>query len=143
MAHAIAYITVAITFGAIDFVWLSYAVDALYKPMFGDLLLQEIRWAPAIAFYALFVFGIVYFAVRPALKSQSLSTASVNGLLYGAVCYGTYDLTNFATLTFWTLHVTIIDLAYGAAISCVCATLAYLASRRFYSHGDESSPELS
>ena len=46
-------------------------------------------------------------------------------MLLGALCYATYDLTNYATLKTWTLQVTLIDIAYGAIVSATCSSLAY------------------
>ena len=45
----------------------------LYRPILGDILLANLRIAPAIVFYAMFPVGIVTFAVVPALKSAALA----------------------------------------------------------------------
>ncbi len=46
--------------------------------------------APAAVFYALYVSGLVYFAVLPALEQQSIAKALIAGALLGLVAYGTY-----------------------------------------------------
>jgi uncharacterized membrane protein len=48
-----------------------------------------------------------------------------SGLLFGAIAYGTYDLTNFATLRNWTLQITVVDIVYGALVSAIAAVAAY------------------
>ena len=120
-----AYIVALLVFGAIDAVWLTVMGAILYKPTLGDILLTTLRIPPAIAFYAIFPAGIVYFAVLPALKADSLSTALVNGLLLGALAYATYDLTNFATLRNWTLQITVLDIFWGAFASAIACGVGY------------------
>ena len=70
-----AYIVALLIFGAIDAVWLSIMGPLLYKPVLSDILLQNLRIGPALAFYALFPIGIVTFCVVPALKADSILTA--------------------------------------------------------------------
>ena len=45
------------------------------------------------------------------------------GALFGLVAYGTYDLTNLATIKNWSLKVTIIDLIWGAILTSVVSSL--------------------
>jgi uncharacterized membrane protein len=46
----------------------------------------------------------------------------------GLVAYGTYDLTNYATLKNWPLTVTLVDLTWGAAVTAAGATIGYFIS---------------
>jgi uncharacterized membrane protein len=121
MAYATGYITALIAFGAIDAIWLSLMGPALYRPTLGDILLADLRVAPAIAFYSIYPVGLLVFAVLPALKSGSAVSAIGLAALFGAIAYATYDLTNFATLRNWTLQITVLDIAYGAAASAFAA----------------------
>jgi uncharacterized membrane protein len=125
LVYASAYIVALIVFAAMDITWLSTMGAKLYTQTLRDILAPEIRMGPAAAFYLLYPIGIVIFAVAPALKTGSLSTAMVYGALFGAFTYGTYELTNFATLRSWTLGITIIDIAYGAVMGLVVATVSY------------------
>lgn len=131
MRPAIAYIATLITFGAVDFVWLSVMAKRLYLSTLGDMLADEVRITPAIIFYLLYPVGVVVFAVLPALKSNSLGAAIGLGALFGLIAYATYDLTNFATLKNWTLTITIADMAYGAIATGLAATAAFLTVRYF------------
>jgi uncharacterized membrane protein len=116
---------------ALDAVWLSTMAERLYRPQLGALLAHEFRVGPAIAFYALYLFGIVYFAAAPALKEGGWSKAALNGALLGLVAYGTYDLTNQATLIHWPVMVTMLDLVWGALLTAVSAISSYAVARRF------------
>jgi uncharacterized membrane protein len=65
----------------------------------------------------------------PALRSGSLSAAVLWGLLFGAIAYGTYDLTNYATLRNWNLQLTVLDISYGAIATAIAAAVATIVAR--------------
>jgi uncharacterized membrane protein len=129
MIYVTGYVTALIAFGAIDAVWLRFMGPALYRPTLGDILLTDVRVAPAIVFYAIYPVGLLVFAVMPGLKSGSTVTAAGLAALFGALAYATYDLTNFATLRNWTLQITVLDIAYGAAASAFAAFVSLLVVR--------------
>jgi uncharacterized membrane protein len=129
MTYLIAYVIVLLVFGAVDATWLSTMGPVIYKPALGDILAPSLRAGPAIAFYAMYPVGVVVFAVLPALRAQTPMTAAALAALFGALAYGTYDLTNYATLRNWNLQITLLDIVYGAFASGVAATAAYYAVR--------------
>lgn len=49
------------------------------------------------------------------------------GALFGFVAYATYDLTNLATMKGYSRKIVVIDLLWGALITALTATGAYLA----------------
>lgn len=118
---AVAYITTAIIFAALDFLWLSKMGSALYRPIIGEIMAPEPRMAPAVLFYLIFIAGLVYFAVLPGLAAGSWQVALVKGAALGFVAYATYDLTNQATLSVWSSKITLFDLAWGTFVSGVGA----------------------
>ena len=81
--YGIAYLTTGVVFLAIDAIWLSLAAQRLYRPLLGELLLDNFRLVPAALFYLLYVAGIVIFAIAPALSSDRWTTAMVLGALLG------------------------------------------------------------
>lgn len=121
-----AYVTAAVAFGVLDSLWLRWAVPNLYRPAIGELLADNFRMVPALAFYALYIAGMVWFAVRPGL-ALGVPHGVLNGALFGAICYATYDLTNQATLKVWSTQMTLIDIAWGAAATALASGLAVLA----------------
>ena len=129
MTYVVAYVAVLIVFGTIDAVWLTTMGALLYRPALGDILAPTLRVVPAVAFYLSFPIGIVVFTVLPGLRAQSPVTAATLALLFGALAYATYDLTNYATLRNWTLQITVVDIAYGALASSIAATVAFFAVR--------------
>jgi uncharacterized membrane protein len=92
----------------------------------GDLLREQPGLGIAGLFYAVYVGGIVLFAVLP---SQSWRSALLLGLALGVVAYGTYDFTNLATLRRWPVGLALVDLAWGSVLTGLAATAGYLAVR--------------
>jgi len=119
MTAVTAWIFTALAFGALDAIWLTQFGPRLYRPLIGDILRSDVNWPAAIAFYLIYVSGIVFFAVLPALETQSFTTALLNGAVFGFVAYATYDLTNHATMKVWDIRVTVIDMAWGTSATAL------------------------
>ncbi|HXW19748.1 MAG TPA: DUF2177 family protein [Roseiarcus sp.] len=128
--YLIAYVAAAVTMLGLDSIWLTLTADALYRPTLGELMLDQFRLGPAIAFYALYICGALIFAVRPALLSGRWTTALGSGALFGFFAYATYDLTNQATLKVWSSALSAADMAWGAVLTGLTASVAYLAASR-------------
>jgi uncharacterized membrane protein len=79
-------------------------------------------------FYLVYVGGIIYFAVIPALNSNSWLTAVINGAILGLIAYGTYDMTNLATLKNWSLSVSIVDMVWGLLLTAMASSAGYFAT---------------
>lgn len=126
----IAYLATGIAFLIVDAVWLSTMADMLYRPLLGDKLAPQFHLAPAVVFYLIYVAGIVFFAVMPALDGGGLGKAALNGAILGLVAYATYDLTNQATLRDWPLCVTLVDILWGAFVTAIGASVGFLAASR-------------
>lgn len=120
MKWIVAWLAAAVPFGLLDFLWLRWAGPNFYRPALGDLLAESFRPAPALVFYGAYVSAIVWFAVRPGL-SGGIGAAALNGALFGAIAYATYDLTNQATMRVWPVHVTVVDIGWGAFATMAAA----------------------
>lgn len=129
MNIAIAWVATAVVFGIADAIFLSQVAQRVYRPLIGEILRPDVGIAAA-AFYLIYVSGLVFFAVSPALEKQSLMTAIVSGAALGFVAYATYDLTNQATMRVWDVRVTLIDMAWGAFASALAAGAAYFITTR-------------
>ena len=125
----IAYLSTLVVFALLDFVWLGFISKDLYKAEIGGLLLAEPNWTAAALFYLMFMVGIVFFAVLPALDAGSWTRAALHGALFGLFCYATYDLTNLATLRGWSVTIVLADIVWGIVISASAATASYFATR--------------
>lgn len=130
MTQALAFVTVLVIFSVIDTVWLGSMGDRIYRPLIGEVLADKFRLVPAIAFYALYAAGLTIFAVLPGLKTGDWKTALMWGALFGLFAYGTYDLTNYATLKTWGLKITLLDMTWGVIVSGVSSAAACAAALR-------------
>ena len=124
-----AYLGAAAAMLVIDGAWLSFAAKRLYRPLLGDMLADGFRIAPAALFYVLYVAGIVVLAVAPGLAAGKWTVALTRGLALGLIAYGTYDLTNQATLRQWSVTVTFVDMLWGTILTGAAATAGYYAAR--------------
>ncbi len=131
MTYISSYLSALAVFLLADMLWLGTMSSRLYKPVLGDILLAKFSVVPAVAFYLLYPVGLVIFAISPALKSASLVTALQLGALFGLFTYGTYDLTNQATLRNWTTSLTLIDMAWGGVLGALTAASAFWITTRF------------
>ncbi len=125
------YAIALVIFLAIDMVWLLVVAKQLYADKLGYLMAPKTNFVAAFLFYLLFVVGLMVFVVSPALAAGNWSQALLGGLLFGLVTYGTYDLTNLATVKDWPLLITVIDLLWGAFVSGATALLSFLVIRLF------------
>jgi uncharacterized membrane protein len=123
-----AYIGTAVAFAAIDFVWLTTMTERFYKPVLGPIMKPQTDMVAAVLFYVIYIGGIVFFAVAPALKEGAWTRAALNGAVLGFVAYATYDLTNQATLAVWQTKLTVVDLIWGTVLTTAAATAGYLAA---------------
>ena len=126
----LAYFATLAAFLAIDAVWLGLLMKQRYADWLGPFMLEQPRLLAAGLFYLLYVVGLLVFAVMPALHQHQWRTAAWRAALLGLVSYGTYDLTNLATLTHWPLALTVTDMAWGAVLSCFSAMAGYAAASR-------------
>lgn len=118
-------------FLVIDLVWIGLAANSFYRNRIGYLLADTPNWAAAILFYMMFIAGIVYFAVRPGLETQSMRKGLFNAALFGLMTYGTYDLTNLALVKSWPVIVTVVDMIWGTVVAMMVAAIGMFAGKKY------------
>ena len=124
------YAVALVTFLVIDLLWLGVVARSFYRAQLGHLLRPDVNWPAAMAFYVLFVAGIVVLVVWPAVEQQSLLRAVALGAFFGLVTYAAYDLTNLATLKGFPVTVAVVDLAWGAVLCATVSAVTYVAASR-------------
>lgn len=124
----------------LDMIWLRFAVPMVYRPVLGEALAPKFRATPAVLFYLIYFIALGLFAVMPGFFSQGLPgfplagvpLAVIFGLAIGLVGYGTYNLTNLATLKSWTGELATLDMAWGTVSSALSAGAATLLLIKFW-----------
>jgi uncharacterized membrane protein len=107
-------------FFIIDIIWLGFVASNFYRERIGHLM--EINWTAALVFYFVFLVGLTYFAIYPALQDGGgWQKALLLGALFGFFTYATYDLTNLATLKNWPLSLVVVDIIWGTTLGASVA----------------------
>ena len=105
----------------LDAAWLGGVASSLYAQMIGHLMAEQPRLGIAAMFYLLYPVGLVVFVAMPQAGRPGLVGAVKLGALFGLMAYGTYDLTNLATLKGWPVSLALLDMAWGATVSAASA----------------------
>lgn len=119
------YIIALIAFLCIDAIWLILIAPKFYKNQIGHLMAESPNLISALIFYLIFIVGIIFFVVNPAIEKNSIGYLLIAASLFGFISYATYDLTNLATLKDWPITVTIVDLLWGTFLSTVVSVITF------------------
>lgn len=125
------YIITFVVFFLVDIVWLGFISKSLYSKYLGHLMAPNVNWTAALVFYFLFIAGLVFFVINPSIEKQSVLYAIIAGGFFGLIAYGTYDLTNLATIKDWPLNITIIDLIWGTFLNATTSGITYMIVQKF------------
>ena len=107
----------ALIFLIIDIIWLSFAVKSFYRPNIGHLLLDKpVMWAAAM-FYIIYVVGIGVVIIEPSINYDNIFSFLLKSFIFGLVAYGTYNLTNMATIKGWSQSVVFVDMLWGGFLT--------------------------
>ena len=131
MIHILLYISTAIVFLALDVVMLKKVMYPLFSANIGPMMLEDLRMGPAAVFYLFYVVGVVWFVSIPALNVGSIAQAFFAGAVLGALAYGTYEFTNFATLKGWTAQMVMVDVTWGAVLTGTSAAVGVAVTKYF------------
>ena len=121
------YFVTLTAFLAIDAVWLALVARTFYRRYLDWLMAANPNWIAALAFYLLFVVGVLVFVVVPGVEDGSLRRTLLKGALFGLIAYGTYDLTNQATVKNWPLTITAVDMVWGPVLSVAVSYIGFVA----------------
>ena len=115
----VAALIASIIFLIIDVIWLSFATKSFYRPLLGDLISDKpVLWAAGL-FYVLYMFGMSVIVIQPCIEPGALSKSLYTGFIFGLVAYGTYNLTNMATVKDWSPSVVFVDMIWGGSLTAI------------------------
>lgn len=119
MPVIVLYLVTAATFLLLDAVMLRLVMQPLFRRHLGDQLLDGIRLAPAVAFYALYIAGLVWLVSLPALRGGA--ALWLPAAVIGFMAYGTYEFTSYAVMRNWHWQMVATDVIWGTALTAVSA----------------------
>jgi uncharacterized membrane protein len=125
MVWLVGYGVVLLVVGVLDGAWLGYIARDFYRGQLGDQMVDSVRVLPAAMFYFGYPVGLVTLALTP--LPSSLLEAVLRSALLGLVAYGVYDMTNMATLRFWSWKLALVDLTWGTLVAAVAGAAAWYA----------------
>ena len=120
-----ALIAAAVTMGVLDGLWLGVIARDVYRSELGPLMRASTNVPAAAIFYGMYVVGVTTLVVR---QFDGVGTAALVGAGIGAMAYGTYDLTNMATVEGFTWKITAIDITWGCALTAAVSAAGEWAS---------------
>ena len=127
MRYVAAYLIALAIFLVLDGLWLGLVARGFYMSRIGDLILDQPRWGVAALFYALYVVGLVYFAVSTGLDPARPAGAARTGGRFGFFAYLTYNATNLSTLKGYSAVVAAVDTTWGTVMGAAVAGLTVIA----------------
>ena len=109
----------ALIFLIIDIIWLSFSVKSFYGPRIGHLFADKpVIWAAAM-FYIIYVFGLGVVIIEPSINFDDTFKFLFKAFMFGLVAYGTYNLTNMATIKGWSPSVVFVDMIWGGSLTAL------------------------
>jgi uncharacterized membrane protein len=118
-------------YAMLDALWLGAVMTSFYREQLRPIARMadgglSPHWPAAAAVYLLLGAGVALLAVP---RATTLPTAFAAGAMFGAIVYGVYDFTNYATLRQWPFAVVLVDVAWGTFAGALCTAAAWAVSR--------------
>lgn len=118
-AYGVALLVVSV----LDGLWLAFVARGMYQREIGHLLLADVRVLPAALFYVGYPLGVVLLGLTP--RPDTLAAVLVRCAGLGLLAYGTYELTNLATLKGWSVRVAVVDVVWGMWVTALAGAAAW------------------
>jgi uncharacterized membrane protein len=121
--YVVLYLATLIVLVPIDILFLGVFAKGFFASQVGDMM-GEVRPAPAVLFYLLYVAGILIFVSGWA--AATWQTTLLYGALFGLFCYATFELTALSLLKHWTWPVVALDMSWGCFVTALSSTLGLI-----------------
>lgn len=121
--YGLLYLATFIVLIPVDFLFLGTVAKSFFTSQVGDML-GELRLAPAVLFYLLYIVGILIFVSGS--PDATWQSTLIYGALFGFFCYATFELTSLSLLRHWTWAVVAVDVAWGTVVTAISSTLGLL-----------------
>ncbi len=128
-----------LTFTVIDLFYLSLIAPTFYRAQIGPLMASTTNWIAVGLFYLEIVLGLLVFVIIPSVPAASFRQPLARAVLFGLVSYGTYELSNLATLNGWTVAITVVDTFWGICVSTVVSFIGLKFARSLSVPGEQAA----
>jgi uncharacterized membrane protein len=86
-------------------------------------------WAAAM-FYIIYVLGIGVVIIEPSINLENTFSILFKAFVFGLVAYGTYNLTNMATVKGWSPSVVFVDMIWGGSLTAFSSYFGSLFAKK-------------
>ena len=107
------------------------------KPTWGTWWAWDARITSMLIlalFYIIYMVGLTIIIIHPAIVNDSIFQAFWTGIIFGVVAYGTYNLTNMATIKDWSSTVVLVDMLWGGFLTGFSSASGIYLSKVFFSN---------
>lgn len=128
--YLLAYLATATTLLVLDGIWLGLIAMPIYQRGIGHLMAPQVNAPAALIFYAVYVVGLMIYAVTRPRGHDQWGSVLFAGALFGFFPYAAYDLTNLATLKDWPLSIAVTDIVWGMVLSALASAGGWAVFRK-------------
>ncbi len=129
MQLVVAFIGLVAATSSLEGIWYLGVAEHIYQSKIGLLMNAQFDVFVAVLFYLFYSLGAIIFALYPALRAASWPLAMRAGGLYGFFCFSAHNLTDLADVKGFSWEITVIDIAWGTAMTAVACLLGYRLAR--------------
>ena len=120
----LSYLSILITFGILDYIWLGYVAGDFYTDAMQGFLKESVVVWPWLVFYLMYGFIIFVLAIVPN-RVKPWYYSFIDGGLLGAAAYGTYNLTAYSLVDGFSLSLLLIDWPWGILLTATSACIGW------------------
>lgn len=126
-----AWAVTTLFFLVVDAIWLGVVTRSFYASQLGSLMRENVNFGIAALFYLFFSAAIIYLASMNGVRANSATIALISGAVLGLAAYGTYDITNMATLKDWPIKMSLVDMVWGTVITAASSYVGFRSLQYF------------
>lgn len=121
MSFFLLYFITFIVLLFIDSLWI-FNMMFFYKKHIGYLFSKNFIFFPALLFYLLYSFSLLYLIIN---SSKNYKELLVKSSLFGLTCYATFNLTNNTLIYSWPSIVTLVDSFWGSLGAIIVSSIVW------------------
>jgi uncharacterized membrane protein len=118
------YLATLFTLLILDVFYLGgFAKNFFESQLSPDVMQKQPILIAAALFYLMYAVGTMVYIAIPNAVPRQIGRAARMGAGFGFVAYGTYDLTNMATINSWNWQIVMIDMSWGTIATAIASVV--------------------